>query len=134
MEKTEKREKIIFGVMTGILIMTALFSLVFILKRGDVKGRTAIIISEGKEVGRYDLGSISGTTEVRIQPEGSSHYNLIEISQNGICVKDSDCGGKDCINAGIATHSGDTIACLPNRLIITITSDDPTGTYDAMTY
>jgi len=133
--KTEKnREKITFFTMTGILLMTAIISLAFILMKGSESGRRAVIISEGKVIGRYDLDLMEGEKRITIQPEGSRGFNEILISKEGVCITDSDCKGKDCIKTGTISHSGETIACLPNRLIITITSDDEYSGYDARTY
>ena len=48
-------------------------------------------------------------------------------------MTDADCPDKYCIQMGKATHTGDTIVCLPHKLVIEITSsasDDSSSDLD----
>ncbi len=120
--------------MSGILLATVLISCLFLTGNGSKSGRTAVIISDGKVLGRYDLDLMEGENRMIIKSEYSGGCNEVLISAEGVCVTGSDCMGKDCIKTGTISHYGETTACLPNRLIITITSGDNSSGYDAETY
>ncbi len=49
--------------------------------------------------------------------------NHIEIKDGGITVTDASCPDKICVHTGTIRRAGETIVCLPNRLIITIIKD-----------
>ncbi len=49
--------------------------------------------------------------------------NRIIVSQGAISVTEASCPDKVCVHTGTIRHAGETIVCLPNRLIITILQD-----------
>ena len=134
-------------IMTAILVFIAVLSLLMIIRREGGKGRTVRIISGGKEIAEYDMDSVSDDMYLTVIPatassdayiiEGIScpegHYNVIRISHDGVCVTDSDCPHRFCALRGAADSNDIPIACLPNKLIITIDSAD-NGETDAWTY
>jgi len=133
--------------MTAILVFIAVLSLLMIIRREGGKGRTVRIISGGNELAVYDMDSVSDDMYITVIPatatsdayiiEGISchegHYNVIRISHDGVCVTDSDCQHRFCTLRGAADSNDIPIACLPNKLIITIDSAD-NGETDAWTY
>ncbi|MDR2355798.1 MAG: NusG domain II-containing protein [Clostridiales Family XIII bacterium] len=62
----------------------------------------------------------------------SRGYNRIVVADGGICVSEADCASQTCVHSGIKRLPGDTIACLPHRLIIRIRGGD--APYDAIAY
>jgi len=48
-------------------------------------------------------------------------YNVVDINGGRIRVKAADCRDKICVNTGWISKPGETIVCLPHRLIIQIT-------------
>ena len=56
-----------------------------------------------------------------------SKNNTITLEHNTVCIEggkaymeDSDCKNRICINTGKISKSGETVVCLPNRVIIEI--------------
>lgn len=49
--------------------------------------------------------------------------NRIEVKDGGISVTEASCPDKVCVHTGTIRRTGETIVCLPNRLIITIIQD-----------
>ena len=37
---------------------------------------------------------------------------------NGLCVLESDCPNQDCVHSGVITRAGQSIVCLPARIVI----------------
>lgn len=58
--------------------------------------------------------------------------NLFLVDDSGVCIIDTDCKNKDCINLGTIKKNGQFIACLPHHLLIEIQSDDKD--YDSVAY
>lgn len=50
----------------------------------------------------------------------SEHYNIIEIADNKIRVREADCPDQICVHMGWASTAPQQIVCLPNRLMIKI--------------
>ncbi|MGI5947275.1 MAG: NusG domain II-containing protein [Lachnospiraceae bacterium] len=46
--------------------------------------------------------------------------NLLVIRDGEIWCASASCPDKVCVSQGKKSHNGDTIACLPNRMIVTI--------------
>jgi hypothetical protein len=55
-------------------------------------------------------------------PLGKTH---LVIDDQGARITDSPCPRKICISMGAARHTGDLLACVPNRILVSI--DSPAG-------
>lgn len=55
-------------------------------------------------------------------PLGPTH---LVIDDQGARITDSPCRAKICISMGPARHTGDLLACVPNRILVRI--DSPAG-------
>jgi hypothetical protein len=49
--------------------------------------------------------------------------NVIKIADGQVCVESSDCPNQRCVNQGHIHQTGQTIVCLPHKLVVTITND-----------
>jgi hypothetical protein len=56
----------------------------------------------------------------RIEVTTGLGSNTIEVSDGQIRVVDASCTGKDCVHQGAISSPGQTIVCLPHRLVIKI--------------
>ena len=61
-------------------------------------------------------------------------YNLIEIGDNEIRVIEADCPDKYDVKQGSISRIGETIICLPNRLVIEIKGIETVDGIDMMNY
>ena len=83
------------------------------------EGKRVVIELDGEEVGNFLLD------EDRLIPvEGKLGTTRVEISEKGIRVLDSPCPYKLCIKSGSIRRSGETVVCLPNRVVVRITGDE----------
>ena len=60
-------------------------------------------------------------------------YNLIEIDGDRVRIKEADCDDQICVRRGWATKNGETIVCLPHKLVIEVRSTDG-GDEDSLIY
>lgn len=79
----------------------------------------ATIKQDGKIIKTIDLSKVSKAEEIRV-PSESDHYNIIKVEKGRIRFIDADCPDKICIKAGWLKKPGDSAACLPHKIIITI--------------
>lgn len=52
-------------------------------------------------------------------PEGTS-YNLLVLSENGVAMEAADCRDQICVNHRPVSRGGESIICLPHRLVVEI--------------
>ena len=48
-------------------------------------------------------------------------YNKVKIANSSVTVTDADCPDDVCVNTGAISRSGQTIVCLPHKMVIEIT-------------
>ena len=53
--------------------------------------------------------------------------NTFQISGQTATMLEADCGDHTCISTGKISHAGESIVCLPHRLVLQITSSDDSG-------
>ena len=105
--------------IAGVLLAAAL--LLFMAVRGrQVSGAEAVVMVDGKEQGRYPL-AIAGTFPLN----GGS--NVLVIENGEAWVSEADCPDKVCMHMGKISRNGEFIACLPNRLIVSIEGGEDSG-------
>ena len=99
------------------------FLSVLLLLLPSEPGESLTVISEGGTVGTYSLSQ---------DREFTVGGNTIVISDGAVHMKAADCPGGDCLSAGEISRAGESIVCLPNRLILRIDGTSGDGP-DAMT-
>ncbi len=86
---------------------------------GRTQGGFAVVIQDGVEIARYPLGE---DISVEIEsPDGG--LNRLVISGGRADIVYASCPDGLCVNQRAARYNGETIVCLPNRLVIRIESD-----------
>jgi hypothetical protein len=61
-------------------------------------------------------------------------YNLIELGDGKVRVIEADCPDKIDVKQGYVSRIGETIVCLPHRLVIEIKGSSPEDVIDIMNY
>ncbi len=132
-KRTAKQEVIILSVkikkadviaLIVILILTAVFFLVF--RTFKSQGKTVIVRVSGEETASYSLDK--DRTETINGANGGT--NLLVIEDGTVCLKEASCPDKLCVNQGKISKRGESIICLPNEVIVEISSDDDAQTED----
>lgn len=111
---------------SGDIIILAIFIILIALSIPS-KGDSAFvrISSSGGKEEVYEL------SEDRIVTvEGPLGTTTIEIKDGDVRIIDSPCEQKTCMN----TRIGDTICCLPNKVLVTISADGEYGGIDVVAY
>ncbi len=86
----------------------------------------AVIYADGAPVRTVDLSAV--TAPCIIEVGGCT----LGVGRDGVFFTASDCPDGLCVRRGKMTHGGDSMACLPNRVAVTLRAK--TGGADAVTY
>lgn len=118
------------GLVALAVVALALGLAVFQWRGGEAEALTAVVSVDGAEVDRFapeDLlersRTYSGggyTLEVACGPreERPAPDHRAPDGEPGIRVAVSDCPTQDCVHTGTITRSGQSIVCLPARIVI----------------
>ncbi len=82
-------------------------------------GSVVVVAVNGEETARYSLHQ---NRKVNIRSDGG--YNLLVIENGSACVQDADCPDRTCVHEGKIRRDGETIVCLPHKVVITVVSDE----------
>ena len=100
----------------GLILVFALLSFV-VLKATRERGAFAEVSIDGKTVASY---SLSEDREETFQTSDGS-YNIVCIENGKVFVKEADCRDGLCMQQGKKSDIGETIVCLPHKLVVTVT-------------
>lgn len=83
----------------------------------------AVVTVDGKEYGTYNL-SKDQTIEIK---QKTTVTNVLVIADGEIFMQDATCPDKLCEKQGRKSRDKETIVCLPNKVVVTVVSDETTG-------
>ncbi|MCR1935189.1 NusG domain II-containing protein [Clostridium tepidum] len=121
----KKGDKVVIY-LVAILLTLSIISIIFFKFFVKSENAIAIIKQDGKIIKKIDLSKVKGKEQFKINynDNGHTHYNTIEINKGSIKFVDADCPDKICVKSGTLKKAGETAACLPHKLIITIEKND----------
>lgn len=88
----------------------------------------AEITLDGKLYKKIPLSEHRGEDQIEVKTKNG--YNIIEIKDQSIRIIDADCPDKICIKSGFISESGQSLVCLPHKLMIEIKSNDNKNNID----
>lgn len=107
------KKNILFIVV--ILIVLVIFSGVFYGTRST--GNTVVITHYGKNAGTYP---INRDRTIRIKDKNGKVTNTVVIKNGEVYMKSADCPDQICVHQGHRSKDGESITCLPNRVVVEI--------------
>ncbi|APQ72896.1 hypothetical protein RSJ21_02565 [Clostridium botulinum] len=121
----KKGDKIVIYIVS-VLLALSIISIIFFKFFVKSENAVAIIKQNGKIIEKVDLSKVKEKRQLKINYNDKDHkgYNVIEIDKGSIRFIDADCPDKVCIKSGVLKKPGETAACLPHKLIITIEKND----------
>ena len=109
----------------GALILVVALIIWGIMMMLSSKGSEVVVYEDGKELYRYSLSD-----NIRQEIISSAGVNVL-IIENGECyLEDADCPDKLCVKQGKIDKVGESIVCLPHKVVITIEGEGGSE-YDA---
>ena len=127
MEKNTKKNDIIL-IGTILIIVCALFLGMKFYQAKTTKDGVVVVTIDGEVYGTYPLDV---DTEEKIEQEDGS-YNLLVIKDGKADVTDASCRDKICVDHRPVDKNGESIVCLPNKVVASVESGAETEV-DSMT-
>lgn len=116
----KKNDFILMAVL--IVIALAAFGGVSLYSHISTKEPEAVVYLDGKEKGRYPL---SEDTTVEIRQESS--YNILQIRDGKADITEASCPDKVCVNHRPVNGQGESLVCLPNKMVVEIENGVESG-------
>lgn len=128
------KQKIKYDITLLLMLLLTAFAMRAvwgILGRGDA--HVVTVSQNGREIARYSLLE-DITVTIPCKEDGEEvGYNLLMVSGGKAFLSDADCPDRLCVSQRPISKKGDSIICLPHKLVITIDSDKESE-LDAITY
>lgn len=107
-----------------VIVLAALLWLGIRLTQSE--GAYVVVTVDGELFGKYPLDT---DTEVRIGDENK--YNLLVIKDGEVQFVEASCPDKLCVNQGKISFDGQSIICLPNKVVAEVEGGGQSD-YDAV--
>lgn len=114
MKKYKKDIIVVFIVLTVALAFY--ITLHFINKK---PAETVEIYKEDTLIGSYSLNN-NGKHEIKF----GDHINYITIENGTVFMEGANCPDKLCVKQGKITNSGESIICLPHKIVVKIVAKE----------
>ena len=124
-QKNQKsRNDIILAVV--IVLIAAAGLLLFVFNREQ--GSTVLVKIDGVQFASYPL---SENREIPIKTgDNDEHINVLVIKDGKASISEADCPDKICVETRAVSYVGETVVCLPHKLVIEITNQNADGGLD----
>ncbi|MBQ1182837.1 MAG: NusG domain II-containing protein [Clostridia bacterium] len=97
----------------GIIVLAVILFLCFFLFKTE--GKQVVITVDGEVFGTY---SISTDQEIEVKTERG--VNIVAIFDGKVSVTAADCPDKYCVSHVAVNETGETVVCLPHRMIVEV--------------
>lgn len=114
------------GLMVLAVAALAVFAALTVWRGGEESGAlTAVVSADGVEVDHFAPAELSGGPRTYA-------YNGVTLTvcgegDGGLRVMSSNCPTQDCVHTGVISRSGQSIVCLPARVVIQLTGGGADG-------
>ena len=105
--------------IAAILAAAVVFLVLFAILRGGTPGKSLRVTVEGREFGTF---SLEDNRRIRIDSENG--YNILVIENGAAWIEEADCPDQYCKRNGAVSSNGETIVCLPHRVVAEVRSEE----------
>ena len=105
-------------VALAVIALAAAAALTVWQSRPESGALTAVVSANGQEIDRF------APAELLDAPRAYSYNGVtltVAADGNGLRVTSSDCPTQDCVHTGTISRGGQSIVCLPARIVIQLT-------------
>lgn len=118
------------GIIVVVLILLSFVPLIIFMKQqadqvkpGQNVTYEAKLSVDGQEIKSFDL--VDGQKKYSyLYEDEDGDTNLIVVDGRKIRITEANCGDQICVQRGWIDKAGETIVCLPHKLIIEISASD----------
>lgn len=116
-------------IVLAVLVLAAAVALWQFSSRAEGEALTVVVEIDAVETDRFPLEDLETHTysnngvTLTLAPfvGGASPTSSAESEvTRGVLVAESDCPTQDCVRTGVITRAGQSIVCLPGRIVVTL--------------
>ena len=122
----KKNDFLLIGVVLGLALAAYLGMSIF--QGLNTHDAEAVVLIDGEEYGSFPLDT---DLIERIELSDGS-FNVLEIKEGKADVTEASCPDGVCVNHRSVSKQGQSITCLPNKLVVEIRNGEESGV-DAIT-
>lgn len=115
---SEIRKNITKGDIILVVFLLVLSLMLFVSSFTRSENFTAQIYVAGEKTHSIDLRQVSESYTI------TENYCQLLIEKDGVSFVHSDCADQLCVKRGKLKNQGDTMACVPEKVVVIIKSDD----------
>ncbi len=119
-KKSSKADKILIGILTGVILFSFLIVKILPGKVGDY----VVIEVDGIKTQSYPL-SEDATIPIY---GGDKKTNTLQIQDGKAKMTEADCKDHLCMKQKAISKDGETIICLPNKVVVTVYAKETSDT------
>ncbi len=97
----------------GIVVLAVALMLSF--SSFKTSGKRVVITVDGEVFGEYSIFS-----DQKIEVKSKLGINTVVIKDGKVSVSNADCPDKYCVNHVAVNETGETVVCLPHRMIVEV--------------
>ncbi len=105
-------------IFISFLVLFCVAVCIAVYKGGAVEGSSITVTVDGTEYGTYAL-----LEEQTITIQEGDALNIIEIKDGKAYMLEASCPDQLCVDQNDISFDKESIICLPNKVVITVTSD-----------
>lgn len=106
-------------IILAIVLIAAGFAMSFFLAFGKDDGAQVTATVAGETYGVYALDQ-----DQKVTIRQGSHVNVFELKDGSARMIQANCHGHDCMQEGAIAKSGETIVCLPHKIVLEVTGGE----------
>ena len=106
-------------IFIGFMVLFCVAVCVAVYKGGAVTGSYITITVDGEKYGTYSL-----LEEQTITIGEGEHVNIIDIKGGKAYMTSASCPDQLCVKQNRISYDKQSIICLPNKVVVTVTSDN----------
>lgn len=113
-DRKRKFRKADMILVAGILLLAVLsFAVIELFLKQP--GASVVVTADGKVYGVYALNSSQ-----QIVVETAHGKNVLQIEAGKVYMTEADCPDKICVKTGKISRTGETIVCLPHKVVVEV--------------
>lgn len=113
-----KKNAFWIGIIGAVVLLSA--AAMLLIHGFQKTGDAALIYQDGQLIHTLPLDQDQTIT---IQAANGG-YNVVEVKEGTVRVSEASCPDQICVKRGATTETADPIVCLPNKLVVRVTSSD----------
>ncbi len=118
-EKSEKQKRLALSILVFVILLCALGFWLF-NKNANASLTNAGNLNVVVEIKGQQVYSVPLSENDELVASSDLGENIIQIRDGSVCVKEADCPNQICVHTVPITAPGQSIICLPHRMVVSI--------------